>query len=62
MYVVTGNDDVFALNAKTGDIIWEYWSGIDQTISTICWSIAVWRWERGKSTSASSTRTSSRWT
>src|SRR3979411_2272450 len=36
MYVVTGNDDVFALNAKTGDIIWEYWSGIDQTISTIC--------------------------
>src|SRR5271157_1905170 len=34
MYVVTGNDDVFALNAKTGGIIWEYWSGIDQTIST----------------------------
>ena len=31
MYVVTGNDDVFALNAKTGEIIWEYWSGIDQT-------------------------------
>src|ERR1700722_20321764 len=22
MYVVTGNDDVFALNAKTGEIIW----------------------------------------
>ena len=36
MYVVTGNDDVFALNAKTGEIIWEYWSGIDQTISTVC--------------------------
>src|SRR4029453_3460084 len=36
MYVVTGNDDVFALNAKTGAIIWEYWSGIDQKISTIC--------------------------
>jgi len=36
MYVVTGNDDVFALNAKTGEIIWEYWSGIDQTISTAC--------------------------
>ena len=36
MYVVTGNDDVFALNAKTGAIIWEYWSGIDQTISTVC--------------------------
>jgi quinohemoprotein ethanol dehydrogenase len=36
MYVVTGNDDVFALNAKTGEMIWEYWSGIDQAISTIC--------------------------
>jgi len=28
MYVITGNDDVFALNAKTGEIFWEYWSGI----------------------------------
>src|SRR5205823_14308210 len=36
MYVVTGNDDVFALNAKTGEIVWEYWSGIDQKISTVC--------------------------
>src|SRR5437867_5334505 len=36
MYVVTGNDDDFALNAKTGAIIWEYWSGIDQKISTVC--------------------------
>ena len=32
MYVVTGNDDVFALNAKTGEILWERWSGIDQNI------------------------------
>jgi quinohemoprotein ethanol dehydrogenase len=36
MYVVTGNDDVFALNAKTGEILWERWSHIDQTISTVC--------------------------
>src|SRR6266705_4074115 len=36
MYVTTGNDDVFALNAKTGEILWEYWSGIDQKISTVC--------------------------
>src|SRR5262244_3565320 len=36
MYVITGNDDVFALNAKTGEIVWEYWSGIDQKISTVC--------------------------
>ena len=26
MYVVTGNNDVFALDAKTGAIIWEYLS------------------------------------
>src|SRR6266446_6427289 len=36
MYVVTGNDDVFALNAKTGEILWDRWSGIDQKISTVC--------------------------
>src|SRR6266852_1084570 len=36
MYVVTGNDDVFALDAKTGEILWERWSGIDQKISTVC--------------------------
>jgi quinohemoprotein ethanol dehydrogenase len=36
MYIITGNDDVFALNAKTGEILWEYWSGIDQKISTVC--------------------------
>lgn len=36
MYVVTGNDDVFALNAKTGQILWERKSGIDQKITTVC--------------------------
>jgi quinohemoprotein ethanol dehydrogenase len=36
MYISTGNDDVFALNAKTGEILWEHWSQISQTISTIC--------------------------
>ena len=36
MYVVTGNDDVFALNAKTGEIQWERKSGIDQKITTVC--------------------------
>src|SRR5262249_20235176 len=29
-------DDVFALDAKTGQILWEHWSQIGQTISTIC--------------------------
>ena len=36
MYMVTGNDDVFALNAKTGELLWERWSGIDQQISSVC--------------------------
>src|SRR6516164_8676576 len=36
MYITTGNDDVFALNAKTGEILWEHWSGIGQQISTVC--------------------------
>jgi alcohol dehydrogenase (cytochrome c) len=36
MYISTGNDDVFALNAKTGEILWEHWSGIGQQISTVC--------------------------
>jgi quinohemoprotein ethanol dehydrogenase len=36
MYIITGNDDVFALNAKTGEILWEYWSGIHQKITTVC--------------------------
>src|SRR6266436_3549996 len=36
MYMVTGNDDVFALDAKTGEILWEHWSGIGQQISTVC--------------------------
>ena len=35
MYIITGNDDVFALNAKTGEILWERWSNIDQKISTV---------------------------
>jgi alcohol dehydrogenase (cytochrome c) len=36
MYMVTGNDDVFALNAKTGEILWQRWSFIDQRISVVC--------------------------
>jgi len=40
MYVSTGNDDVFALRAKTGEILWEYESGVDQKISTVCCSWA----------------------
>jgi len=36
IYVITGNDDVFALNAKTGEILWEYWSGISRKGPLCC--------------------------
>jgi alcohol dehydrogenase (cytochrome c) len=36
MYMVTGNDDAFALDATTGQQLWEYQSHIDQTINTAC--------------------------
>jgi PQQ-dependent dehydrogenase (methanol/ethanol family) len=36
MYIPTGNNDVSALDATTGEIIWQYKSGINQQISTIC--------------------------
>jgi quinohemoprotein ethanol dehydrogenase len=36
MYISTGNDDVFALDARTGEILWEHWSQIGQQISIVC--------------------------
>src|ERR687886_2080112 len=36
MYIPTGNDDIFALDAKTGKKIWEYNSDIPQVNDTIC--------------------------
>src|ERR1700738_4273197 len=36
MYITTGNDDVFALNAKSGEFLWERWSGIDQKLTSVC--------------------------
>lgn len=36
MYISSGNDDVFALDAKTGSLIWEHRSGIEQDINTVC--------------------------
>jgi quinohemoprotein ethanol dehydrogenase len=36
LYVSTGNDDVSAFDAKTGALIWEHRSGIDQNITTVC--------------------------
>lgn len=36
MYVPTGNDDVFALDAATGVQLWAYKSGLNQKVSTVC--------------------------
>ena len=36
IYVPTGEDDVFAVDAETGDIRWQYQAKLDQKISTIC--------------------------
>jgi quinohemoprotein ethanol dehydrogenase len=36
MYVPTGNDDIFALDAKTGKKIWEYFSDIPQINDLVC--------------------------
>ena len=36
MYMSTGNDDVLALDGKTGALIWEHRSQIPQNIDTVC--------------------------
>jgi len=36
MYIPTGNDDIFALDAKTGNKIWEFFSDIPQVNDLIC--------------------------
>jgi alcohol dehydrogenase (cytochrome c) len=36
LYVVTGADDVFALDVETGAIKWAYKANLDKAISTVC--------------------------
>jgi quinohemoprotein ethanol dehydrogenase len=36
IYVPTGQDDVFAVSAETGEILWEHQAHLDQTISVVC--------------------------
>jgi alcohol dehydrogenase (cytochrome c) len=36
MYIPTGNDDIFAMDAKTGKILWEWSSDIPQVNDLIC--------------------------
>ncbi len=36
LYIASGNDDVFALDGKTGALIWEWRSKLEQNINTVC--------------------------
>jgi len=36
LYIVTGADDVFAIDVETGAILWEYQAALDGLIDTIC--------------------------
>ncbi len=36
LYVPTGEDDVFAVDVETGEILWEYNANLDQKIATVC--------------------------
>jgi quinohemoprotein ethanol dehydrogenase len=36
IYIPTGEDDVFAIDADTGKIIWKHTGNLDQRISTVC--------------------------
>ncbi len=36
LYIVTGADDVFAIDIESGERLWKYEAGLDQTIDTIC--------------------------
>ncbi len=40
IYIVTGADDVFAVDVKTGEILWVYEAHLDENINTVCcgWS------------------------
>ena len=36
VYIVTGADDVFAIEVDTGEILWSYAANLEQSIDTIC--------------------------
>ena len=36
LYIVTGDNDVFALSVETGRILWKYQAHLDQSIDSVC--------------------------
>jgi hypothetical protein len=48
MYIVTGNDDVFARNAKTGEILYKRWSWIDQKYRSYAVAGSAEGWQLGR--------------
>jgi len=36
LYIITGADDVFAIDVETGERLWKYEAGLDQTIDVVC--------------------------
>jgi alcohol dehydrogenase (cytochrome c) len=36
VYIITGDDDVFAVDVATGARLWKYEANLDQSISTVC--------------------------
>ncbi len=36
IYIVTGQNDVFAISVETGDILWEYRSGLEEDDAFVC--------------------------
>jgi quinohemoprotein ethanol dehydrogenase len=36
IYVITGADDVFAIDVESGEILWQYAAELDPNISTVC--------------------------
>ena len=45
IYIVTGQDDVFAISVDTGEILWEYRSGLNADDAFICcgWVTSICR-------------------
>jgi alcohol dehydrogenase (cytochrome c) len=36
IYIITGDDDVFAISVETGERLWKYTANLDQAINTVC--------------------------